>query len=101
MLVYPVPWVPNDGRDDNGKPFSSADPNSGIVFDSLTANAKVEIFTISGELVWRREVTGSTGRIQWDGKNVSGKDVASGGYFAVVADALAGSKVTRKIAIIR
>ncbi|MFH1620355.1 MAG: fibronectin type III domain-containing protein [bacterium] len=101
ILVYPVPWVPNDGQNDNGKPFNAGDPDSGIIFDNLTSNVRIRVFTVSGELVWEKESSDSTGRIQWDGRNRSGRAVASGGYFAVISDTAAGSKVTRKIAVIR
>ncbi|MBI4054862.1 MAG: fibronectin type III domain-containing protein [Elusimicrobia bacterium] len=101
VLVYPVPWVPNDGKDDNGKPFNPSDSTSGIIFDNLTPNLKIEVFTVTGERVWERSPNGSSGRVQWDVKNSSGREVASGGYFAVITDTSTGNKVTRKIAVIR
>ncbi len=101
VLVYPVPYVPNDGNAENGKPFSNADPNSGILFDNLTQSIRIEIFTVSGELVWKTSTDSSSGRIQWNTQNIHGREVASGGYFAVVTDKGSGSKVVRKIAIIR
>ncbi len=101
VLVYPVPWVPNDGNPDNGKPYNSADPASGIVFDNLTQSARIQIYTITGELVWEKVTDASSGKLQWDGKNNSGRNAASGGYFAVITDTADGSKITRKIAVVR
>ncbi len=101
VLVYPVPWVPNDGNPDNGKPYNSADPASGIVFDNLTQSARIQIYTITGELVWEKTTDTSSGKLQWDGKNNSGRNAASGGYFAVITDTADGSKITRKIAVVR
>lgn len=101
ILVYPVPWVPNDGIADNGKPYNAADPTSGIVFDNMTQSVRIRIFTVSGELVWEKVTDTSSGKVQWNGKNRSNRNVASGGYFAVITNTATGNKVLRKIAIIR
>ncbi len=101
VLVYPVPWVPNDGIADNGKPYNSADPDSGIIFNDITQSARIQIYTITGELVWEKTTDASSGKVQWDGRNRSGRNAASGGYFAVITDTATGSRVTRKIAVIR
>ncbi|MFI5345310.1 MAG: kelch repeat-containing protein [Elusimicrobiota bacterium] len=101
VLVYPVPWVPNGPDPNAGKTFNSADPTSGIVFDGLTDAVRVQVYTVSGSLVWESMTGSSGGRIQWDGRNRSGRDVASGGYIAVITDQGSGAKVVRKIAIIR
>lgn len=77
------------------------DPTSGIVFDNLTQSAKIQIYTLTGELVWKKVTDTSSGKIQWDVRNMSGRDVASGGYFAVITDTAAGTKVVRKLAVIR
>src|SRR6185312_4534559 len=101
VLVYPVPWLPNAGDPNTGKPFSSGDATSGIVFDGLTDNVRVQIFTASGALVRDLTVNGSGGHVQWDGRNTNGRDAASGGYLAVITDLGGGGKIVRKIAIIR
>lgn len=101
IQVYPVPWVPNDGNTDNGKPYMSGDNLSGIIFDNLTQSVKIEIYTITGELVWSKSTDTSGGKVQWDGKNNSGRDTASGGYFALITDKATGAKVVKKIAIVR
>lgn len=100
MRAYPVPFIPNDNNSDNGVKYTSSDPNSGIIFDNLPAAVKVKIFTISGQLVADFETTNSLGKLQWDVKNNDGKDVASGGYIAVISSP--GSKtVTKKLLVIR
>lgn len=101
VLVYPVPWVPNDGDDNNGKPFSSGDAASGIIFENVTQGIKIEVFTVTGELVWKHSTDASSNKVRWNARNQSGRDVASGGYFAVITDKGSGTKVVRKLAVIR
>lgn len=101
VRVYPNPFVPNDGADDNGKAFSASDPFSGVIFDNITQAARIQVFTVSGQLVWETTVSNTSGKIQWDGRNSNGREVASGGYIAVIGDTATGRKAVRKIAIIR
>ena len=101
ILVYPVPWVPGDGNIDNGKPYNSSDSDSGIIFDNLTQSIDIKIYTINGELVWKKITDSTSAKIQWDAKNTSGRDVASGVYFAVIKSPNTGEKAVRKVAIIR
>ncbi|MBI5630428.1 MAG: hypothetical protein HY921_06040 [Elusimicrobia bacterium] len=101
VLVYPVPWMPNGGVSDRGKPFSASDPDSGINFDNLPASVKIQVFNVAGEKIWERSGGASAGKVQWDGRDGSGRDAASGGYFSVITDNATGSRITRKIAIIR
>ncbi len=99
--VYPVPWEPDDGDADNGKPYVSGDMTSGIIFDNLPQSVKIEIYTMSGGLVWKESVDGSGGKVQWDGRNGGGRKAASGGYLAVITDKATGKKAVKKLAIIR
>lgn len=100
VRVYPVPFVPNDGRTDNGVPYAASNPDSGIVFDNLTAAVKIKIYTLTGQLVADIGSANSSGKLQWDGRNEDGKNAASGGYIAVIISS--GHKtVTRKLLIIR
>lgn len=101
VLVYPVPWVPNDSDSDNGKPFSAGDATSGIIFENLTSSVKIQVFTLTGELAWETVSDGSGGKIQWNVRNRSGHEMATGGYFAVITDTASGMIVVRKIAVIR
>lgn len=98
--VYPVPYVPGDGVDDNGKPFSAGDATSGILFDNLTADAEVTVYSVLGTRVWRGPAPGAAGLLRWDGRNDDGRDAATGSYFAVIRSA-AGGQAVRRLAIIR
>ena len=98
--VYPVPFVPNDGNADNGVPYSAGNNNSGIIFDKLPAAVGIKIYTVTGQLVADFGSQASGGSLQWDVKNDSGADVASGGYVAVISSP--GIKpVVKKILVIR
>ena len=101
VLVYPVPWVPNDGAADNGKVFDAGDPTSGVVFDNLTRSARIQIYSVTGELVEEKTANNTNGRLQWDGRTRSGREAASGIYVAVITDLGTGRKTRRRLAIIR
>lgn len=48
----------------------------------LEAGDRVSLFTVSGEIVW--DQTAASDRLEWDGKNQSGKWVADGVYFYAI-----------------
>ncbi|MBI4777400.1 chitobiase/beta-hexosaminidase C-terminal domain-containing protein, partial [Candidatus Desantisbacteria bacterium] len=79
-------------------PFNDNSANSGITIDQLSENVTIKIFNIAGELV--DELSGITGKAQWDAKNSSGEKVASGIYIYLAIDK-DGRKATGKVAIIR
>ena len=97
--VYPVPFKPNGSNPNEGKPYSAGDAASGIIFDKLPAVVKIKIYTLSGRLVAQLDTSAGTGTIQWDSKNESGLDVASGGYFAVISSPGSQSVVKRLLVI--
>ncbi|MEI6845991.1 MAG: T9SS type A sorting domain-containing protein, partial [Candidatus Firestonebacteria bacterium] len=83
--VWPNPFTPAAGKD--------------MIFDSLTANATLTIYSLVGEKLRELSNTDGDGFIKWDGANEAGSTVASGVYFAVIKS---GSEVKRlKIAIQR
>ncbi|MDD5688162.1 MAG: T9SS type A sorting domain-containing protein [Elusimicrobia bacterium] len=84
IIVYPNPYNPRKNV-------------QGLTIVGLTTNAKVKIYTISGELI--REIEGSDGdgSVVWDGKNGNGKIVASGIYIGYIKDTTGVKKV--KIAV--
>lgn len=100
VRVYPVPFLPNDGQTDNGVSYRAADLNSGIIFDNLPSVVKIKIFTVSGQLVADFDTSNSLGKLQWDVKNNDGKDVATGGYIAVISSP--GHKtIIKKLLVVR
>jgi len=99
ILVYPVPFRPNNADANDGVHFSPGDPNSGIVFDLLPENATVKIYTVTGQLVDKLGAANG-GRIHWDVRNRDGKNVASGGYIAVIESG-GQAPIVRKLLIIR
>ncbi|HAX62443.1 MAG TPA: hypothetical protein DCX95_07835 [Elusimicrobia bacterium] len=60
-------------------PFRS-DKHTKIIFTKLTSQAKIKIYTISGERVCDLQETDGDGMLSWDVKNSDGDDVASGVY---------------------
>ena len=73
--AYPVPWKPNDGKDETGT------EQGGITFTNLSAEGVIKIYTISGELVREYEYKpGDEGKWTWDVKTTNGEKVFSGVY---------------------
>lgn len=100
VRVYPIPYKPNGGNADEGVPYSAGNPNSGVIFDNLTQEVTIKIYTVTGQLVQQLGSQLSSGKLQWDARNSAGKDVASGVYAAVVSSS--GQKsVVKKILIVR
>ncbi|MCG2711200.1 MAG: SBBP repeat-containing protein [Candidatus Omnitrophica bacterium] len=98
--VYPNPFKPNDNNSDTGIAYAFGNLNSGILFDNLPASVDIKIYTVTGQLVAKFGSTASSGKIQWDVKNDSGKDVASGIYIAVISSP-GQETIVRKVAVIR
>ncbi len=78
-------------------PFNPGRHTQGLTIDNLTSDAKIEIFTVSGELVKKVEYTTRNGRAVWDGTNGDGRKVASGVYIALIKASGGNKKV--KIAV--
>ncbi len=100
VRVYPNPFKPNSGDPNQGRSFSPGDQFSGVVFDRLPASANIKIYTISGRIVADLSENGGGGAIQWDARNGDGRDVVTGGYFAVIT-APGQKSVVKKLVIIR
>jgi len=86
LRVFPSPWR------------SDLHMGHDIIFDGLTANTTVKIFTVSGH--WVRTLGPGDGMVTWNLKNDSGDLVASGLYFYLITNDL-GQKGRGKLAIIR
>jgi hypothetical protein len=100
VRVYPNPWKPSGTNTDEGRAFSASDANSGVIFDNLPSAVTLKIYTLSGQPVAKFEQAAGPGRLQWDGRNDSGRNVASGLYLAVISSPGA-SDIVKKILIIR
>jgi len=74
IRCYPVPWAPDSEKSDYGN------YNEGIKFDNLPYDCVIEIYTLSGELVHRKEYCDLSGIYHWYGKNDKGENCASGVY---------------------
>ena len=71
-----------------------------IAFYGLPPICKLMIFTESGERIWQKDHTSSTGDELWDSTTSSGQIVASGIYILYV-EAPDGRSVIRKFVVIR
>lgn len=93
VRVYPNPWRPGSGGGHDG---------SDVVFDGLTSEATVRIFTMSGRLVRRLEkpLSSATAQALWDGTDQDGRQAASGVYYYVVTSP-AGAKARGRLAVVR
>lgn len=100
VRVYPNPYRPGNAGADDGVAYDPANLNSGIVFDRLPVDFKINIYTLTGEWVARILPRGSGTRVQWDARNSAGAAVASGVYFAVVSSP-DHEPVVKKVAVIR
>jgi hypothetical protein len=88
IVVKPNPFKPGSGMG-----------HTEITFDCYSLNSNIEVYTISGRLVWEKDVTGQR-LVGWDAKDSRGDNLASGVYLYKITDDT-GAKRTGKIAIIR
>jgi hypothetical protein len=71
LLVYPNPFKPARG-------------DQTVTFDGLPENAKIAVYSFSGDLV--RELSGAAGgQFVWDARTGEGQPVAAGLYFYVAS----------------
>ncbi|UCF79092.1 MAG: T9SS type A sorting domain-containing protein [Candidatus Eiseniibacteriota bacterium] len=87
VIVYPNPFRPRSAKDHVLK------------FIGLTDRVEIKIFTLSGDIVWSRRLTYTGGGATWDGRNLEGKEVASGLYVYQITNAR-GEKSTGRISVI-
>ena len=75
------------------------DKHSQVIFDNLTADVKIKIYTLGGELV--REIKEQEGdKAYWDMKNKQGEKMSSGIYIYYITNPK-GEEKKGKVAIIR
>jgi hypothetical protein len=81
-------------------PFKPYQGHTSMTFDNLTAQAKIEVFTIIGERVCTLEETDGNGRLSWNVTNSQSKKLASGVYIYRVTNKQGQEKIS-KFAVIR
>jgi hypothetical protein len=91
VIVYPNPYVPNDGNSVNGT------PDTGILFDNIPAGSTIEIFTVDGSRV--TTLSPDSSPFKWDVKTGNGDTLASGVYLYLLKSP-AGNK-SGKIAVVK
>ena len=79
-------------------PFRASRGDTSIIFDQMSLNSTVKIFTVSGR--WVKTLQAPSGSVSWDLTNDSGDKVASGLYLYLATDSQS-NKVHGKFAIIR
>jgi hypothetical protein len=85
-FAYPVPFVPSQGH-------------SAVTFTNLALDTMIRIYTVSGDLVREIHETDGDGQADWDAKNGSGDDAASGVYIYVIKSG--AEKKVGKLVVIR
>lgn len=94
VYAFPVPFRPNAG--DRAR-YGSWDPADLITFTNLPASGSIKIYTISGSLVRKLDITGP--QVKWDAKSSAGEVVASGVYLWEVT--VGTNRKTGKLVIIK
>jgi hypothetical protein len=89
-VVFPQPWEAGD----RGGAYGA----QALTFASFPAGTKVRVLTLTGEQVWEG-AAGPNGVLTWDGRNSSGRAVASGTYYAIIEGA--GARKVRRVVVVR
>lgn len=79
-------------------PFQTRLGHTAVVFDNLTAEFRLRIYTVTGELVYDKTLTTGDGKFAWDVTNNDGERLAGGMYIYLLTG---GGKKTGKIVVIR
>jgi len=80
-------------------PFRPAAGHTKITFTGLTSSARVQVYTLSGQLVRTLDKSGFGETLEWDVKNSRGQDLASGVYLFIVKSA--SQTETGKLMVLR
>ena len=89
VVVYPNPFVGNDGKLENGEFNTESEEYKNINFVNITKNSKLYIFNVSMDIVFEEEKIqekANYGKYRWDMKNKNGQNVASGMYYYLIKD---------------
>ncbi|OGS18314.1 MAG: hypothetical protein A2219_00415 [Elusimicrobia bacterium RIFOXYA2_FULL_50_26] len=97
VFVYPTPYRPGSGTK-----YDNTSSGEGVVFGGLTPRARINIYTIAGELVDSIEEIDGDGLLLWNTRNMGGSKAASGVYIYRVTNTDDNSQKARgKLVIIR
>lgn len=97
VVVYPNPYKPGTGGI-----YDNTSSGEGVLFDKLTAEARIRVYNIAGELVADLRETDGDGRLLWNTRNDAGDAAASGVYVYIVTNPDdSAQKAKGKFAIIR
>lgn len=89
-IVFPQPW-------EAGDPGGAYGAQS-LTFANYPADTKARLMSLTGELIWEG-VAAANGVLTWDGRNKSGRNVASGTYYAILE--VGGARKVRRVVVIR
>lgn len=89
-VVFPQPW---EAGEPNGSYGSQA-----LTFANYPAGTKARLMSLAGELIWEGTAA-ANGVLTWDGRNKSGRSVASGTYYAILESG--GARKVRRVVVIR
>jgi|GEM_PF-1055737 len=89
VQVFPQPWEIGDAA----SPYWA----SALQFSNMPADARMRIFTVTGELMM--DATASGGTFSWDGNNRFGHKAASGTYLVSIESS--GQTKVRRVVLIR
>ncbi len=101
--VYAVPNPYRTGTSAETSPYYHNFPDMTIKFFNVPGQAKIKIYTVSGDLVWEAghsDPTGRDGVVSWDTRNKEGQEVGSGVYI-FICEADDGDYVYGRIVVIR
>ena len=102
--IYAVPNPFRTGTSAQTTPhYHNYDDGNYVKFHNVPPHAKLRIFTVSGDLVWKTvhdNFDGGEGIIKWDGSNMEGRQVGSGVFIYRCEDS-DGTDTYGKIVVIR
>jgi hypothetical protein len=97
--VYAVPNPYRTGGSRLTTPNYHNFPDDKVRFVNVPLECKIKIFNVAGDLIWEHDHNGPGGNIEWDVKNLSAEDVASGVYVFKIEDTSGGHVYGRLIVI--
>lgn len=97
VRAYPIPWIIGSaGRQGS----ASKSCGNGLIVDGIASDVHVRVYNIQADLVWEKSAGAMDKCVAWNGKNLFGRDVASGVYIVLVTSKTGGS-IKKTVAIQR